>query len=65
LTERAVKLRMAYRIPFTLTKDTAAGVPPLPAARERLGSEYEPQHRAGDGLTLDEAVAEARLHLQD
>jgi hypothetical protein len=56
---------MAYRIPFTLTKDTAAGVPPLPAARERLGSEYEPQHRAGDGLTLDEAVAEARLHLQD
>lgn len=35
------------------------------AARERLGSEYETHHRAGEGLTLDQAVAEARLHLQD
>jgi predicted ATPase/class 3 adenylate cyclase len=28
-------------------------------ARERLGAAYEPEHRAGAGLTLEQAVAEA------
>ncbi len=31
-------------------------------ARERLGPAYESEHRAGAGLTLEDAVAEARLH---
>jgi predicted ATPase len=35
----------------------------MSAARERLGAAYEAEHRAAEGLTLDEAVAEARLHL--
>ncbi len=30
-------------------------------ARERLGAAYEVEHRAGAGLTLEQAVAEARL----
>jgi predicted ATPase/class 3 adenylate cyclase len=33
------------------------------AARERLGHTYDGEHRAGAGLTLEQAVAEARLHL--
>jgi hypothetical protein len=32
-------------------------------ARERLGSQYEAEHRAGAGLTLEQAVAEARRHV--
>ena len=32
-------------------------------ARERLGSLYEAEHRAGAGLTLEQAVAEARRHV--
>jgi predicted ATPase/class 3 adenylate cyclase len=32
-------------------------------ARDRLGAAYEAEHRAGAGLTLEQAVAEARLHL--
>ena len=32
-------------------------------ARERLGGGYEAEHRAGGGLTLDQAVAEARQHV--
>jgi predicted ATPase/class 3 adenylate cyclase len=31
-------------------------------ARERLGPAYESEHRAGVGLTLEDAVAEARLY---
>jgi hypothetical protein len=31
-------------------------------ARERLGGAYETQRRAGAGLTLEQAVAEARRH---
>ena len=32
-------------------------------ARERLGAAYEAEHRAGAGLTLEQAVAETRLHV--
>ncbi len=32
-------------------------------ARERLGAAYESEVRAGAGLTLEQAVAEARLHV--
>ena len=32
-------------------------------ARERLGGAYEVEHRAGTGLTLDQAVAEAWQHV--
>ena len=32
-------------------------------ARDRLGAAYEAEHRAGAGLTLEQAVAEARLHV--
>jgi predicted ATPase len=32
-------------------------------ARERLGAAYEAEHRAGAGLTLEQAVAEAPLHV--
>jgi predicted ATPase/class 3 adenylate cyclase len=32
-------------------------------ARERLGAAYEAEHRAGAGQTLEQAVAEARLHV--
>jgi tetratricopeptide (TPR) repeat protein len=32
-------------------------------ARERLGSEYDAERRAGAGLTLEQAVAEARRHV--
>jgi predicted ATPase len=32
-------------------------------AHERLGAAYEDERRAGAGLTLEEAVAEARLHV--
>jgi predicted ATPase/class 3 adenylate cyclase len=35
----------------------------ISGARERLGSEYDPERRAGAGLTLEQAVAEARRHL--
>jgi hypothetical protein len=35
----------------------------MSGARERLGAEYEAEHRAGAGLTLEQAVAEARLHV--
>src|SRR5262249_12568089 len=31
--------------------------------RERLGAAYEAEHRAGAGLTLEQAVAEARLRV--
>jgi tetratricopeptide (TPR) repeat protein len=32
-------------------------------ARERLGDAYDVESRSGSGLTLEQAVAEARLHL--
>jgi hypothetical protein len=32
-------------------------------ARARLRTAYEAEHRAGAGLTLDQAVAEARLNV--
>jgi predicted ATPase/class 3 adenylate cyclase len=35
----------------------------ISGARERLGVAYQAEHRAGAGLTLEEAVAEARLHV--
>jgi tetratricopeptide (TPR) repeat protein len=35
----------------------------MSVARERLGAAYEAEHRAGEGLTLEKAVAEARLHV--
>jgi hypothetical protein len=34
------------------------------AARERLGAAYEVENRDGAGLTLEQAVAEARLQLR-
>jgi predicted ATPase/class 3 adenylate cyclase len=34
----------------------------MSSARERLGAAYDGEHRAGAGLTLEEAVVEARLH---
>jgi predicted ATPase/class 3 adenylate cyclase len=35
----------------------------MSGARERLGASYETEHRAGAGLTLEQAVAKARLHV--
>ena len=35
----------------------------MSGARERLGTAYQAEHRAGAGLTLEQAVAEARLHV--
>jgi non-specific serine/threonine protein kinase len=35
----------------------------MSGARERLGKAYQAEHRAGAGLTLEQAVAEARLHV--
>jgi predicted ATPase/class 3 adenylate cyclase len=35
----------------------------ISGARERLGSVYEAERRAGTGLTLEQAVAEARRHV--
>jgi predicted ATPase len=35
----------------------------ISGARERLGATYEVERRAGAGLTLEQAVAEARLHV--
>jgi predicted ATPase/class 3 adenylate cyclase len=35
----------------------------MSGARERLDAAYEAEHRAGTGLTLEQAVAEARLHV--
>jgi predicted ATPase/class 3 adenylate cyclase len=35
----------------------------MSGARERLGGKYEAERRAGAGLTLDHAVAEARRHV--
>jgi predicted ATPase/class 3 adenylate cyclase len=35
----------------------------MSGARERLGAAYEAEHRAGAGLTLEQAIAEARLHV--
>jgi class 3 adenylate cyclase len=35
----------------------------ISGARERLGSVYDAERRAGAGLTLAQAVAEARRHL--
>jgi predicted ATPase len=35
----------------------------MEAARERLGAGYEAEHSGGAGLTLEQAVTEARLHL--
>jgi hypothetical protein len=32
-------------------------------ARERLSSTYNTEHRAGAGLSLEQAVAEARRHV--
>jgi hypothetical protein len=34
----------------------------MAGARERLGAAYATELRAGAGLTLEQAVAEARLH---
>jgi len=36
----------------------------MAAARERLGHVYEVESRNGAGLTLEQAVAEARRHLR-
>jgi predicted ATPase/class 3 adenylate cyclase len=36
----------------------------ISGARKRLGSAYEGERRAGAGLTLEQAVAEARHHVQ-
>jgi hypothetical protein len=35
----------------------------MSGARERLGEAYQAEHRAGAGLTLEQAVAEAHPHL--
>jgi predicted ATPase len=35
----------------------------ISGARERLGGAYEAERRAGAGLTLEQAIAEARIHL--
>jgi hypothetical protein len=35
----------------------------IQGARERLGTTYDVERRAGAGLTLEQAVAEARRHL--
>jgi hypothetical protein len=35
----------------------------IAGARDRLGSAYDTERRAGAGLTLEQAVAEARRHL--
>jgi hypothetical protein len=35
----------------------------ISGARERLGGTYEGERRAGAGLTLEQAVAEARRHI--
>jgi predicted ATPase/class 3 adenylate cyclase len=35
----------------------------MSGAHERLGAAYPAEHRAGAGLTLEQAVAEARLHV--
>jgi hypothetical protein len=35
----------------------------MAAARERLGHAYEAENRNGAGLTLEQAVIEARRHL--
>jgi hypothetical protein len=35
----------------------------ISGARERVGSAYDAERRAGAGLTLEQAVAEARRHL--
>jgi hypothetical protein len=35
----------------------------LAPARERLGDAYDVESRSGAGLTLEQAVVEARLHL--
>jgi hypothetical protein len=35
----------------------------MSGAPERLGKAYQDEHRAGAGLTLEQAVAEARLHV--
>jgi len=37
----------------------------MSGAHERLGVAYEAEHRAGAGLTLEQAVAEARLYVPD
>jgi hypothetical protein len=34
----------------------------MSGARERHGAAYEVEHRAGAGLTLEQAVAEARRY---
>jgi hypothetical protein len=36
----------------------------MSGARARLGAAYEAEHGAGAGLTLEQAVAEARLHAE-
>jgi hypothetical protein len=35
----------------------------ISGARERLGGVYDAERRAGAGLTLEQAVAEARRHV--
>jgi hypothetical protein len=35
----------------------------MSGARERLGAAYEVEHRAGAGLTLEQAIAEARQYV--
>jgi hypothetical protein len=37
----------------------------MASARERVGTAYEGEHRAGAGLTLEQAVAEARLRVPE
>jgi predicted ATPase/class 3 adenylate cyclase len=37
----------------------------MSVARERLGAAYQAEHRAAAGLTLEQAVAEARLHVPE
>jgi predicted ATPase len=37
----------------------------MSGARERLGAAYDAEHQAGVGLTLDEAIAETRLHVPE
>ena len=52
--------RLGYRM-FLNERQRYEGL--ISAARERLGREYDAERRAGTGLTLEQAVAEARQHL--
>jgi hypothetical protein len=37
----------------------------MSGAHERLGAAYDTEHRAGEGLRLEQAVAEARSHVPE